>query len=268
MGGAVLVPIAVVQYSRHHCTVRATRAGVRDATSNPTGCGYFLCLCAGRGVARALPVSSVDEPTARLIRWARLGRWTDPGAGQPRSAVMSGKIRRAGAQRSGSRDSREPGDDPALPRVCAEVVHVIGRRAGMAAIPRLPGYPQGMAARRAQLADRHVKIAAGARGVALGDVLTLAGHSIAGTLATAWRRGRDGLNGHSVHKSVDDLCKTASSLCAKPEKLGILAPSYSQGKSAAWINAIHTLCKGRKRNLSTRHAEKVWDEPNIYHKFI
>jgi hypothetical protein len=71
MGGAVLVPVAVVQYSRHHCTVRATRAGVRDATSNPTGCGYFLCLCAGRGVA--LPVSSVDEPAARLIRRARVG---------------------------------------------------------------------------------------------------------------------------------------------------------------------------------------------------
>ena len=145
---------------------------------------------------------------------------------------------------------------------------MIGRRAGIAAIPRASWLPAGLGCPPSAASEQARKIAAGTQGVALGDVLTLAGHSAGANLPPLGRRGRDGLNGHSVHKSVDDLCRTASSLCARPEKLGILAPSYSQGKSATWMNAIHTLCKGRKRKLSTRHAEKVQDEPNIYHKFI
>jgi len=56
-----------------------------------------------------LPASSVDEPTARLIRPARLCRRTAPGAGLPKSAATFGKIRRAGAQRSGSRGLAETG---------------------------------------------------------------------------------------------------------------------------------------------------------------
>jgi hypothetical protein len=228
----------------------------------------FLCLCAGRRVARVLQVSSVDEPTARLIRRPACAAERLPVLGYPSLPPRSGRSGAPGRSDPVAGDSRKPGDDPALPRVCGEVAHVIGRRAGIAAIPGLPGYPQAFAARRAQPAGRHVKIAAGTQGVALGDVLTLAGVPPEANLPPLGRRGRDGLNGHSVHKSVDDLCRTASSLCARPEKLGMLAPSYSQGKSATWINAIHTLCKGRKRKLSTRHAEKVQDEPNIYHTFI
>ena len=70
------------------------------------------------------------------------------------------------------------------------------------------------------------------------------------------RWARDGLNGHSVHNPVDELCRTAQNLCASPEKLGILAVRHGQAESAAWINAIHILWKWRKRKLSTQYVKK------------
>ena len=57
-----------------------------------------------------------------------------------------------------------------------------------------------------------------------------------------------------VHKSVDDLCKTALNLCAPGEMLGIAAATRAYGRAVTGENAIHTLCTTRKPKLSTRHA--------------
>ena len=108
------------------------------------------------------------------------------GAGLPSLPPRPGRSGTPGRSDPVAGDSRKPGDDPALPRVCGEVAHVIGRRAGIAAIPGLPGYPQVLAARRAQPAGRQVKIAAGTQVVALCDPLTLVGHSVGDKFAAAW----------------------------------------------------------------------------------
>jgi hypothetical protein len=86
--------------------------------------------------------------------------------------------------------------------------------------------------------------------------LTLSRHCVAGNSLPPDRRGRDELNGHSVYNPVDDLCRKTLSLCASQERLGIFAAHQSQNASAACINSIHILWKGKKRKLSTSHAEK------------
>ena len=59
----------------------------------------------------------------------------------------------------------------------------------------------------------------------------------------------------SVYKPVDGLCRTGPILCVSRKKLGIPAVSLAHDKSSAWMNAIHTLCIGKKLELSTCHAE-------------
>ena len=57
-----------------------------------------------------------------------------------------------------------------------------------------------------------------------------------------------------VHKPVDGLCKTASSLCTILGKRGITNGVHTYCRAATWENIIHTLCKVSASALSTRHA--------------
>jgi hypothetical protein len=83
-------------------------------------------------------------------------------------------------------------------------------------------------------------------------------HAPAGSQAVGRRSRRGDLGGRrersGVHKSVDDLCKTALNLCAPGEMLGIPAATRAHDGAATGENAIHTLCTTTKLKLSTRHA--------------
>src|SRR5690349_9814981 len=73
--GRLLVPVAVVQYSRHHCTAAALRAGLRAPPAFPQDVNISLPL--RRPQRRGgLPVSSVDEPAAE--QRGRAGGAVDP----------------------------------------------------------------------------------------------------------------------------------------------------------------------------------------------
>ena len=118
-------------------------------------------------------------------------------------------------------------------------------------------YPLALACPASAVGGWHFAIALSTQGITLSDGIDHAGaHRRGPNWLPAGRWAQDRLNGHSVHNPVDDLCRTAPSLCASPEKLGILAVSYGQAKSSTWINTIHTLCTERKQELSTCHAEK------------
>jgi hypothetical protein len=72
----------------------------------------------------------------------------------------------------------------------------------------------------------------------------------------------------SVHKHVDDLCATAPSLCTDGGNAGDSAAQPEPGAGIYLGERESRLCIKRNQELSTAHAVKMVNEPNVYRRFI